>query len=136
MRDYSWVPDLIRLPWRAYATGPAAYDCYGLVWTVLRDQYGVDVDRHLEIESGNHRAMHRVILREQAAGRWQRLDRPVDGCVVLLSTGEKFHHIGLWLDVNGGRVLHSRQGRGVALDSMQQLASLSFRKFEYWQAIE
>lgn len=132
MKNFNWVAPLVGLPWEAYATGPAAYDCHGLVCHVQHRHYRRRLDRHLEVVSGDVEAMHTAICAEQETGRWQRLSAPKDGCVVLLTTGTRFHHVGVWLAVNGGRVLHSRAKRGVALDSVQHLRTLGFREFEYW----
>lgn len=133
--DTHWIRPLIGRPWRAYATGLDAYDCWGVVAHALRTQYGVEADRHLDVISGDDAGFHAAVLKEAGSGRWRQCDSPVDGCVVLMARMRRFQHVGIWVDVNGGRVLHSHQSAGVSLDSIQQLQVLGFRKFEYWQAV-
>lgn len=135
MSDFTWIQKYWQKPWVAYASGPEAYDCWGLVHAVLQEQYGINSMRYLEVVSGDHRAMHKAIEGEMVSGAWERLDQPVDGCVVLMSQGVRFHHIGIWVDVMGGRVLHSKDGRGVCLENLQALRASGIRKFEYWRAV-
>lgn len=126
-----WVADYIGLPWRAYATGPDAYDCHGLVWHCLSRHYGVDMSRYREVITNDYRAISQVVKSEQQTGCWQQLDQPQDGAIVLIGTLRTWHHIGLWVEVNGGRCLHSHQGLGVGLDRLGQLTQTTART-EYW----
>lgn len=126
-----WVAEYIGLPWRAYASGPEAFDCHGLLWHCLRQHYGVDMSRYKNVITGDHRGIHDAIGNEQRGGDWVRLDAPCDGAVVLIGNLRCWHHIGLWVDVNGGRCLHSRQEAGVALDRLAQLHTLAPR-VEFW----
>lgn len=126
-----WVNDYIGLPWRAYASGPDAYDCHGLVWHGLSHHYGVDMARYRQIITNDYRAISQAIDGEQRSGLWLPLERPADGAIVLIGNLRLWHHIGLWVDVNGGRCLHSSAGLGVSLDRARQIQTLAPR-IEYW----
>jgi hypothetical protein len=129
----AWVSRYVGLPWVAYATGPHAYDCWGLVVKVSFEHFGRHCHRHIDTLTNNSRAIHNTIRQEIASGHWQQIDKPVDGSVVLLSLSRKFHHIGIWLDVNGGMLLHSFEGSGVCLSSYSQLQEMGFRRIEFWE---
>ncbi|MEM7073040.1 MAG: hypothetical protein AAF418_05665 [Pseudomonadota bacterium] len=45
---------------------------------------------------------------------WRKIDTPEQGCGVLM---EKGSHCGVWLDVDGGRVLHAHRFRGIVCDA-------------------
>lgn len=125
------VADYIGLPWCAYATGPDAFDCHGIVWHGLHAYYGVDMSRYREVITDDHDGIHAAISAEKKTGNWVPLEQPQDGCVVLMGSRRRLHHIGLWVDVNGGRCLHSRPGAGVALDRLSQLRTFA-GVIEFW----
>lgn len=133
MKNYDWVVPLVGLPWREYATGPDAFDCWGAVFHGYREHLGVDLNRHLEIPTADARAFTEAVAAEVATGHWQQLQQPEDGCLVLLSQSRLFHHIGMWLDVNGGRLLHAKQGLGVQLQPGFILND--YRRVEFWKYV-
>jgi len=135
MRDYQWVSEYVGLPWVAYATGPDAYDCWGLVVKVMQEHYGRSLARHLETTTNDRRAIHRTVAVEIATGQWEKLEAPKDASIVLLSLSKKFHHIGIWLDIDGGLLLHSFEGSGVCLSSYSQLVDSGFKRIEFWQKV-
>lgn len=126
-----WVSDYIGLPWVAYATGPAAYDCHGLVHKCLGDHYGISVDRYAQVITNDYAAIDSAVKAEQETGNWVQVSDPVDGAIVLMGSLKKWNHIGLWVDVNGGRCLHSRDGVGVGLDRLESLHDIAAR-VEFW----
>ncbi len=135
MSDKKWVERYVGLPWIAYATGPTAYDCWGLVVYVAEKYYNLSFTRHLDTVTNDSRAIHKTIRKEIASGKWQQSETPRDGSVVLLSLSRKFHHIGIWIDVDGGMLLHSFEGSGVCLSSLAQLKDAGFQRIEFWQKI-
>jgi len=128
-----WATDVIGKKWQAYATGPQCFDCWGLVCHGFQNMHGIDLDRHLEIPTLNPVAFHKVVMTEIKTGNWQQLDHAEDGCLILMSTARIWHHVGMWLNINGGRLLHSREGLGVTLDSKRTLNS--FHRVEYWKYV-
>ena len=51
---------------------------------------------------------------------WQPVDAPQEGDAVLMSKGRHVCHIGIWVVVNGGAVLHSIEKSGVVLSRVSQ----------------
>lgn len=118
-------------PWRAYASGPDAYDCWGLVQQVLSEMHGCEVPRFETVPVDDKRAFHDAFIKEAASGRWVRVPDPQDGCVVMMARGRIFHHVGIFTRLNGGRILHCAEGRGVCTESELQLRP-AVNHFEYW----
>lgn len=128
-----WVADVIGKHWKQYATGPEYFDCWGVVCFGFKQKFDLDLDRHLEIPTANPKSFHRVVAKEIKTGNWQQVQQPEDGCLVLMSAARLWHHVGMWLDINGGRVLHSRDGIGVSLDNRHELNN--FNKVEFWKYV-
>ena len=92
----------IGCPWVAGAQGPDSFDCWGFVRFVLLHEYGYNVPP-VNINPDN-------------------VDKPQDGDVVLMRQAKNPVHAGLWLDIDGGGILHCVRGSGVVF---QNIASLN-----------
>jgi cell wall-associated NlpC family hydrolase len=126
----AWFFHYLGKPWQAYATGPDAFDCWGLVQHCLKTHYSIDVDRYINVTTDNHKAINQAAINEIASQRWQQVNEPQEGCVVLLSVNKCIHHMGLY--TNGG-VLHARDGADVCFETIDTLKQLGFKRIEYWQ---
>ncbi|MBX2809511.1 MAG: C40 family peptidase [Cellvibrionaceae bacterium] len=126
-----WYCAYLGKPWRAYATGPAAYDCWGLVVAVLRDQFLLhDVPRCLHVPSGDCQTMHNQIYKELETGCWFSVDSLKEGAVVLMAKSHIVRHIGI---VTGGSLLHCRRGSGVCIEPLSFIQQcLGFRHCQYF----
>ena len=136
--DYQWLSDMLGKPWRAYATGEcvdgvAAWDCWGVFFYAAERVLDTSLDRHLDVPTKNPRAFARVAAQEVGSGDWRKLSIPKHGCAVLMAEGARFQHVGMWLDINGGRLLHSREGAGVVLDGAVHLSN--YNLVEYWEYV-
>ncbi|CTQ53536.1 hypothetical protein LP7551_02060 [Roseibium album] len=59
--------------------------------------------------------------------RWQEISKPVTGCAVLMGRQKLSIHVGCYLDLDGGGVLHATPQTGVAFDTFQRLRLASWR---------
>lgn len=73
-----------------------------------------------------------TVRREEKCGPWERLLTPVDGCLVGLSSHKAFHHVGIYLAVDGGSVLHACDGKGVLLQGIHNLKQHGWNRVEYF----
>jgi len=128
-----WVADIVGKQWKAYETGPDYYDCWGAFCFAFLKKFNLVLDRHLEIPTANPMAFHRVVAKEIKTNNWVQITQLEDGCLVLMSEGRVWHHVGMWLDINGGRLLHSKEGLGVCLDNRHTLNN--FNRVEYWKYV-
>jgi cell wall-associated NlpC family hydrolase len=127
LKDLPWWTQYLGIPWKPYATGPDAFDCWGLVWHCLQQQYGIQMPRHADVITDDHRSIHSQALLAIERGEWIPVDitAATDGCVVLLSQSKIFHHIGLFVD---GGVLHARDGADVCWETLNDLERFGFRR--------
>lgn len=116
----------IGLPWIA-----GQRDCWLFFREISEKHYDrtiptVDVDV-MDIRD----VIHKVDTEKQA--RWEQIDRPEDGCAVLMSRNRYPVHIGMWLDIDGGKVLHCAQGMGVVFQNRQALAFDGWTGLTFWR---
>lgn len=116
-----WADAYIGAPFESGASGPAAYDCWGLLRAVLREHFG----RVLPALGHDARSLRSCVLtaaEEVASPRWRAVELPAEGDAVLMARARHPSHVGVWLDADGGRVLHCLEGAGVVCVPPRRLA--------------
>lgn len=115
-----WAESYLGRPWASGAAGPDAYDCHGVVRAVYRDIFGV-VLPVVDVDALQPLAVRRA-MRDYDYSAWMPLAAPESEFdVVEMSHGNRPHHVGVWLEVDGGGVLTSVQGAGVIFQNMTSL---------------
>ena len=66
------------------------------------------------------------------AGEWRIEDEPFHGAGVLMRTGND-PHCGVWLDFEGGGVLHCERGNGVVWQRAQVLKNHGYSKLKFYR---
>ncbi len=115
----------IGLPWRFGARGPDAYDCWGLLHECRQRFFGGGIPDTVLGEPA--RALYAHKLR---SGEWQLVACPQHGDGVLLREGDR-PHVGIYLDLDGGGVLHAMEGRGVIFTPLRGLFGLGYSNPKY-----
>jgi len=118
-----WSAAYLGRPWQVGATGPAAYDCWGLVAAVLRQRAGVVVTP-IASPPEELRALIGYFRDHPEFAHWRPVETPRElDCAVMAQARHPFH-VGLWLD--GGRILHAMQP-AVRIHDRVGLAHAGFR---------
>lgn len=131
-----WANTYLGRPWIPGGRGPAAFDCWGLLVHVYREHYGWTVPAHIGHHAEDVRENLRLFREEAAAARWRSLDKteaPVDGDAVAMSMGRRFHHVGVFLDLDGGLVLHPMQGKGVMANTRAGLKTFGLNNLKFYR---
>lgn len=123
---------LIGLPWVAGARGPEAYDCWGLFLHVQRRHFDRDLPE-IPIDPDNLRAVLDAFNGHPERQRWQKVDRPIAGDAVLMRQSRYPVHIGVWLDIDGGGVLHAVRHAGVVFQTLAALDAHGWRIEGYYR---
>ena len=104
--------------------------CWRLVRDVQRDLFGRDLPPVLTTAPGCGLAGARERIRLFGAhaenAHWREVDGPVHGAIAKLARrGVAWgpEHAGVWLDLDGGGVLHTDAPHGVVFDTLPQLAT-------------
>lgn len=128
-----WINDYIGLAWERGAKGPDRFDCLGLVQHVQSSRYGVPMP---DISCGGGLLSIMRAMRDPA--NWSgfaQVDAPGDGDLVRLFRNQYPDHIGIWVDVDGGGVLHSSQKNGVQFDTPFLLRSMGWERIEFFRRL-
>ncbi len=128
-----WANDYIGKPWEESAEGPTAFDCYGLFRTVQRRHYGVDMPIFEDINRKSLLSVIKAIRRNPENNLWAKIEAPEDGCLVKMAKSDTPDHIGVWLDADGGGILHCSQDHGVSFDSLLDLQSMGWRRITFYR---
>ncbi len=125
-RRRHWAEELIGRPWLAGGRGPRAFDCWGLVRWCLRRRFAVEVPE-IPVDPEDLRAVCETFRAHPERRRWRSVDRPAEGDAVLMRQSRHPVHVGLWLEVDGGGVLHAVRDAGVVFQRPQELATHGWR---------
>ena len=111
-------------PYAPGAHGPDAFDCWGLVRAYYAEVLDIDLEEFAGVNLYNRGAIARAIENEKATN-WTECE-PTDGAVVAMSKSKRLHHVGVWLDIDGGLCLHAFDGANVVASTRAELS----REFE------
>lgn len=110
----------IGLPWVLGARGPNEYDCWGLLVHCRATYFGGGIP---DVEFGD--PTRDLYAHKMRSGEWEIVVAPEHGDGVLLRDGND-PHVGIYLDLDGGGILHALEGKGVVFSVMRDLNLLGF----------
>lgn len=121
-----------RCRWVSGGNGPRDFNCWGFVRHIQRQHY----DREIPVVDVERLSMPclRRIVETACVGVWARVDTPKDGDIVLMPRPGELH-VGNWLDLAGGRVLHCARGLDVVAQAPAALAVDGWPRLEFWRPI-
>ena len=119
-------------PWVAGAQGPGSFDCWGFARYILKQEYGHDVPP-VNINPDNLRDVLHAFKNDLAFQSFYEVVKPHDGDVVLMRQAKNPVHAGIWLDVDGGGVLHCCRNSGVVFQNVPSLNTTGWFLHSYYQ---
>lgn len=132
MINKSEIVNYIGKKWEEGAAGPDKYDCHHLVLEIQERFYDKKLPS-VEVNAASLLDVVRKIKNDKVWDQFVKLDFPEDGCLVKLFTAENPNHIGVYIDIDGGGVIHSLRGSGVVFDNVfilkKTYARIEFYKF-------
>lgn len=114
----TYVSALQGRPWSIEA------HCWDLVRQVQRDLFGRDLPAVLIADRLNARDLVRIFHAHDERARWQPVAKPAHGAIVLMhrpGAHARAIHAGVYLDLDGGGVLHADEDAGVTFDGAAEL---------------
>jgi hypothetical protein len=122
--------DYIGIPWVAGAQGPDAYDCMGFFRRLQGEHFGIAVPTIIAPDYDDPACLVQLFGTHEERRRWPRIDKPEHGCAVIIRNPL---HIGTWLQIDGGGVLHSVRGVGVIFTHDAAWATSGFGNREFFR---
>lgn len=128
-----WAADYIGKPYVSGASGPHAFDCWGLLRHVYLNRYGIELPLLPGIADASALAISREI--DLATHHeWEETQSPEDGYAVGMSQRIKFHHVGLVIRANGRQmILHALDHFSVIAEPVQRLRLRGFKRIGYFR---
>lgn len=127
-----WAAQYIGRPWVNGAQGPEAFDCYGFFRHVQQCHYGRDI-AIIEQDADHLIGVTRSFTEHEERLHWREVKRPRDGDAVLMAHSKYPSHVGIWVDVDGGGVLHCVRGEGVVFSSLSALRNAGWGRVEFFE---
>lgn len=123
------INELVGLPYEDGAFGPDSFNCWGLLYYVQQNYFKTNMPMAPIGDGDGCRLMFEQQLR---TGAWTELEFPEHGCGALMRGGET-PHVGIYLDFDGGGILHSLNEEGVIWTPLPRLRALQFGRTKYYR---
>jgi cell wall-associated NlpC family hydrolase len=110
----------------------AENDCWAFCRRVWAEQFGLTVPA-VAMSGSNLRAITREISHNDERANWSQVDTPAEGDAVLMAHGRYPSHVGIWIDADGGGVLHCIDPQGVVFSTRAGLDRAGWRRVAYYR---
>ena len=129
-----WLADYIGKPWEAGERGPQAFDCYGLVWHIYKHRLGVELPTY-PIAPNRFESVWKAYSDCAGSLEWKPVASPEAFDVVGMGRKGIVHHLGLFLESDGGLVLHAEDGQNVSAQGLDRIRE-KYRRIEFYRHAE
>jgi len=129
----AFLDGLIGKPYQPGGQGPDEFDCWGLVRFIYEHAFGVHLQDFSHIYARDLKACSLQFEAAAASNNWVQIDQPEQGCVVAMSRSKVLHHVGVWLDIDGGLCFHALDGAAVVAEPVQRLKNQHFSKILFFK---
>ena len=127
MSDFS---KYIGIPYLAGGQGPEFYDCMGFFRLLQKNHFNIEVPIILAPDYNDEYGIAELFNTSEERQKWQKIDKAEHGCAVIV---HRPMHIGTWLDIEGGGVLHCVKGIGVIFTKDSSWTFSGFGRREYFR---
>lgn len=103
-----WCSNYIGLPFKSLGRDRSGLDCWGMIYLVYREIFGVDVPQYREYADAYDIEEVSALIRGELVTRWREVSREDMGDVVLFRVRGEPCHVGLV--IARAKFLHSFEG--------------------------
>lgn len=107
-----WAEQYIGHSWVKGGNGPDVWNCWNFVRHIQKTHFGI-VMPEVNADEDSTLSFVREFSRNAEHEFWSELATPQEGDCVEMGTGKTITHIGVWVEADGGGVLHCQRGAGV-----------------------
>jgi len=126
-----WSEKYIGLPYRLGGRDWNGVDCWGLLYLYFKEERGILLPELSECATWNLLELSSELVKGVQQG-WKLLREPEEGCAVAMSLRTVPHHVGIWTEADGGKVLHCWSSQPVVADTMRGLRAKGIRTVEFY----
>lgn len=127
-----WAYKYIGKPWVSGMQGPDNFDCWGFFRFVQLSEYNLDVP-FIDANADNFKNVANNFKNSKERQNWEQVSAPKDGDAVLMAHCKYPSHVGIWLEVDGGGVIHCVRGEGVVFSNMTALRNSGWSKIGFYR---
>lgn len=127
-----WITKYIGLPYVTGGRDARGVDCWGLLRLIYRQERGIDLPEYPGLDLEQIRAISREIL-AIASRDWREVVTPQDGDAVAMSLKDALHHVGVWVDADGGKIVHCWKGLSVVAETVRMVKMKGVRTVRFFQ---
>lgn len=122
-----WAVKYIGKPWER-----VEHNCWTFFRIVQHEQFGRDIPDYA-FDASNRRNSAQAVSANPERSNWEKVETPKEGDAVLLAHARFPSHVGVWVDADGGGVLHCVNGPGVVFQSVTILKASGWGHLEFYR---
>lgn len=126
-----WVTQYLGKKWMPGARGPDQFDCWGLICDFYDRFLGVSLPLHQVLPS-DLRKVSQTAEKEVSGNLWKLESSPSAFDVVGLGKKSIIHHVGLFIESDGGMVLHIGNGMTARVERINEMKN-QYRRIEFYR---
>lgn len=108
---------------------PNTFDCYSFCQLAQKELFDRQMD---DIYLGdNLKSWIKAAIKYREQFGMLQLESPVHGCFIEMTHSNRPYHVGIWLDINGGAVMHFTKYAGFQFQTFTELKLSGWRQFIY-----
>lgn len=129
-----WAFSYIGRSWVNGGQGPDEFDCWGFFRYIQEHHFGNVIPAY-DVNANDFKKVANTIMEAEYRSKWELTISPKEGNAVLMAHAKYPSHVGVWLDVDGGGVLHCVRGEGVVFSTVSSLKNSGWGRVEYYQYV-
>lgn len=129
-----WTQNYIGLPYSLGGRSRSGLDCWGLVHLFFFEQKGIVLPLLPGLPEAGAKSIVEKINQEAATCAWRDVtwEAKEEGDVVAMGRRVAVHHVGLWTNADGGKIVHC-MGKPVTAETEKILRTKGFGTFSYYR---
>lgn len=128
-----WAVKYIGTPYRDGARGPHFFDCWGILQKIFLAERGIVLAELPGLSAPQTTEIEQAIVQESSAPCWSPVTAPTEGCIVVMGHTSAFHHVGVWIDCDGGKVLHCQTRHNTIVEPLRSLRLRGLSHIKFYQ---
>lgn len=122
-----WAEAYVGDPWVA-----GEHDCFAFARRVWRERFALEVPV-VDVDATSRLASMRAFSGHPEVGNWQQVETPQEGDGVLIGKNKRPGHVGVWIDIDGGRILHCVVGAGVVCQDPKTMRMMGWNILGFYR---
>ncbi|QIW86565.1 hypothetical protein AMA2_6 [Achromobacter phage AMA2] len=118
--------------WALDGEGPKEFNCWNFMRHIQREYFQKNIP---EATLGDEELLKAMFVKHIQEGIWQPVYPPKHGDGVLLKGGSD-PHVGVYLDIDGGMVIHAMKDYNILATPLRNLRVLGFGREVYYRVNE